>query len=329
MRKLTFLFVFLITVSGWTYAKAPKSRSLEFNYDVILKDIPQETSDLKVWLPVLPETDYQIIEEISINPSDSSSISQDKVYKNKILNFSLKPPFDSTFRINVQYKLKRLEYSNKPGNGGNNYGKVENGEDLTKFLSASRMVTLSPRVKELAVHLTKGKETTLEKARAIYDYVFENVSYDKTIPGWGEGDTERVCDIRVGNCTDFHSLFISLSRASGIPAKFVIGVPFEKGKKEGQTTKYHCWAEFHDEQLGWIPVDISEAWKDKSKYEYHFGTIDENRLEFSQGRDIMLEPNQTGKPLNYFVYPYAEVDGKVFKKIGVLFSFKDRIDEKG
>ena len=28
------------------------------------------------------------------------------------------------------------------------------------------------------------------------------------------------------------------------------------------------------------------------------------------GRDLILEPAQQGPPLNYFVFPYAEADGK-------------------
>jgi hypothetical protein len=30
----------------------------------------------------------------------------------------------------------------------------------------------------------------------------------------------------------------------------------------------------------------------------------------SLGREIRLNPPQKGDPLNYFVYPYAELDGK-------------------
>ena len=328
MRKVIIMVFSILIFSGITYASVPKARTLDFDYNVILKDIPQDASELKIWLPLLPDNDRQIIEEVSINPSDSMVILQDKLYGNKILNYTLTPPFDSTFKINVHYKLKRIEYSNKPENGHKGDSILVKNTNMDKFLKANRLVTLSPQVKELATQITKGKVSTLEKARAIYDYVFENVSYTKEIPGWGYGDTERVCKFKSGNCTDFHSLFISLSRASEIPARFFIGVPLEGDKSEGQTTKYHCWAEFYDERQGWIPVDISEAWKDKSKQEYYFGTLDENRVEFTLGRDIVLEPVQAGELLNYFIYPYVEVDGKIFKKVGVFFKYKNQVVKK-
>ena len=138
---------------------------------------------------------------------------------------------------------------------------------------------------------------------------FENMEYNKAIPGWGLGDTERACDIMQGNCTDFHSLFISLARASCIPAKFVIGLSIPD-KKEAILEGYHCWAEFYINGAGWIPVDISNAWKDKSKKEYYFGSLDKNRIEFTIGRDIILPHTQHPEPLNYFIYPYFETDGK-------------------
>ena len=36
-------------------------------------------------------------------------------------------------------------------------------------------------------------------------------------------------------------------------------------------------------------------------------------MQFCIGRDLRLKPAQDGKPLNYFVYPYVEVDGQNFR----------------
>ena len=72
--------------------------------------------------------------------------------------------------------------------------------------------------------------------------------------------------------------------------------------------RYHCWAEFHDEKRGWLPVDASEA-KKKGMADAYFGTIPNDRIEFTARRDIVLSPPQRGEPLNDFVYPYAEAEG--------------------
>jgi len=298
----------------------PRSRWVDFDYEVLIEGIPEQTRELKVWFPYLPETLYQEIQEVDIEPRENANISYDKTYHNKILNYMIASPQNSSWKFNVRYRVKRFEYSKPKHASLRSLGKEE---DLHKYLEANRLVTISPRVKMTAEEITNGKTTTMDKARAIYDYVFKNVSYDKTIPGWGNGDTERVCLLKAGNCTDFHSLFISLARASGIPAKFVMGVPLANNKREGEISGYHCWAEFYDEGFGWVPVDISEAWKNKAKQEYYFGTIGADRLELSVGRDIVLEPDANAEPLNYFLYPYVEVDGKKFGKVKTSFHFRD------
>ena len=78
-----------------------------------------------------------------------------------------------------------------------------------------------------------------------------------------------------------------------------------------------------------MPVDISEADKNAEKKAYYFGNIDENRVAFTTGRDLILNPKQSGEPLNYFIYPYAEVGGKPLPKeqIQLNFSYKDVIEK--
>ena len=36
----------------------------------------------------------------------------------------------------------------------------------------------------------------------------------------------------------------------------------------------------------------------------------ESRIAIGTGRNLVLNPPQSGEPLNYFMYPYAEADGK-------------------
>ena len=70
-------------------------------------------------------------------------------------------------------------------------------------------------------------------------------------------------------------------------------------------------------------MDASEAWKHPERKNYFFGAHDDNRVQFTIGRDIRLDPPQLGAPLNYFIYPYAELDGKPLA-LEFQFSFQDR-----
>ena len=41
-------------------------------------------------------------------------------------------------------------------------------------------------------------------------------------------------------------------------------------------------------------------------------------------RWLSLDPKQAGEPLNYFVYPYVEVDGKPYTAVDKQFAFADK-----
>jgi hypothetical protein len=70
-------------------------------------------------------------------------------------------------------------------------------------------------------------------------------------------------------------------------------------------------------------VDASEASKNPAKKDYFFGALDANRVLFTYGRDIRLSAEQKGDALNYFIYPYAEVDGQPVKDLKKTFAFRD------
>ena len=70
-------------------------------------------------------------------------------------------------------------------------------------------------------------------------------------------------------------------------------------------------------------MDIWEAWKHPERKSYYFGAHDENRVLFTTGRDLRLFPARTGGELNYFIYPYVEVDGVEFTQVTGEFSYRD------
>ena len=91
-------------------------------------------------------------------------------------------------------------------------------------------------------------------------------------------------------------------------------------RDDGGVSGYHCWAEFYAEGKWW-PVDISEADKYTSLSTYYFGHNPANRVEFSHGRDLVVEPGPVSGPINFLAYPLLEVDG-VPVKVKPQFGFK-------
>jgi len=176
------------------------------------------------------------------------------------------------------------------------------------WLADEAHVRVDARIRGIAEAQTQGLKTPLEKARALYAYVLKNMRYDKTGEGWGRGDIGWACDMKYGNCTDFHALMSGLLRACGIPARFHIGYSVPAGAA-GEIAGYHCWMDFYVSGSGWVPLDASEAWKHADKRDYFFGHHDADRVELSAGRDLTF-PGMSGAALNYLVFPYVEADGK-------------------
>ncbi|HYH06202.1 MAG TPA: transglutaminase domain-containing protein [Thermoanaerobaculia bacterium] len=300
MRRLLLILAFATSAFAG-------SKTFDATYVATLSDIPT-VEKLDVWIPLPKSSEHQTVRDVAIDSPYRFTRHTDPVWGNEYAHATIaKPP--SSLTVNVKFNVTRHEARLDPVKG-----------NMDVALRADRLVTLSPRVRQLADEVTAGKTTPRAQARAIYDHLLATMTYDKVAPGWGQGDTERACDIRKGNCTDFHSLFMSLARAKGIPSRFVIGFPMTA--KEGVVKGYHCWAEFWDGK-GWVPVDASDAAKNATLRDYLFGNLDPDRVQFTIGRDLTLTP-ATAEPLNYFIYPRGEAGGSPAGVPGITLEFAPR-----
>jgi transglutaminase-like putative cysteine protease len=270
-----------------------------------------------VWLPVPPSNDHQEVKRLEVSLPAESTTAVEPKYGNKILYFETKAPSSGSLSFRTPYLVKRREVRTRADATGARTKLTDKQREL--FLSANEKVPLSGKPLKLLSKLVLPADE-LALGRALYDRVDEHVRYDKSQPGYGQGDVLWVCDSRFGNCTDFHSLFISLARSQDLPARFEIGFPLPPERGQGSIGGYHCWALFYTDKQGWVPVDISEADKHPEMKEYYFGSLTEDRVTFSTGRDIDLLPKQSGPPLNFFIYPYVEVNGKPLAKDHVKLS---------
>ncbi len=283
---------------------------------------PRGAAHVEVWVPCPRIDAHQDVLGLSVKCPHPVETFYDRDFGNCIVHVDARGA--RPFSVEVRTRVVRSEWTALADHAplGSAFPDRERGGPLERFLEAGRLVSLSDRVRAIAARVTKGRTTPMDKARALYDYVLTTMTYDKSGTGWGRGDTEYACDVRRGNCTDFHSLFISLARASGIPAQFVMGALIPEGR-DGTISGYHCWAKFYAPDRGWVPVDISEAWHHRDRADYYFGSIDDNRIALSEGRDILLEPPQRGDRLNYFFPPYVEVDGRPWDGVTTDLAFTD------
>jgi len=251
---------------------------------------------------------FQKVEVKSVNTPGKSQILKDNKYGNRVLFLTLGPE-DSGKTLEILYSAQRFEkgiYKEKAPEPG-------------QYLESDRFLPVTENFRTIAEKVVGDKKSDLVRARALYDHTIERMSNIKFGDGWGQDDAVYACDARTGNCTDFHSYFIALSRSIGIPARFSIGVAIPSERDEGGINGYHCWAEFYADG-SWWPVDISEADKYSSLSTYYFGHHPANRLELSRGRDLAVEPGPVSGPINFLAYPVLETGGKI-SKVKVEFSF--------
>ena len=321
MRKfaLVFLFFALPTL-------AQQSRHFTFHYAFTVRNV-EPGQKFEVWLPQAHSDEFQEVKVLSATGDLPLTQAHDARYGNVMYHAIADHAAKSEYNFDITYDVVRHERIGLPREGLQPHLLKVSTKDAQAYLTADKLVPTTGKLADIAAVQVQGKSTTMDKARALYDYVFSTMKYDKTGTGWGRGDAEWACDSKRGNCTDFHSVFISMARSQHIPARFEIGFPLPAAKHSGEIPGYHCWAEFYDAQYGWVPVDISEASKYPAKKDYFFGAHDNNRAQFTLGRDLMLSPKQSGEPLNYFVYPYVEVNGKKFENVANHFSFEDQLAE--
>lgn len=317
--------LFLTLTTFAQTAPSATARHFTFHYSFTVKNLAAGER-LRVWIPVAHSDGFQDVRVTAKSGDLVLKQVRQGEYGNEVLYAETSKADKAEYKFSVDYDVVRREHvvlidgKRAPGLAKSpGAPKLE----LTRFLEPDRLVPITGVPAELAVEQTSGATTQIEKAKDIYDYVFRTMRYDKSGNGWGHGDTLWACNSKYGNCTDFHSVFIAMARSQKIPARFEIGFSVPADKSSAEIPGYHCWAEFYIESIGWIPVDISEAWKHQEKRDYFFGAHDVNRMQFTQGRDLKLKPSQDGPPLNYFVYPYVEVDGKQHENVSIAFSFED------
>jgi len=342
-QLLTYISIILFSVSCNNKNKnLGDSRNFEFTYQVHL-----ESSDQKVelWIPIPQTNEVQKITNMYLN---SGSLSCEELVEPNYFNhyYYCFNNSDSSKQMTLSYSfnVERFEhgftnYSHlnpEDYNKGTNHMTVPEGEIFSDILLDNNLSSEDiesvynyvlngmhygkPKSKDNVYYSNPwlSKDSLYGKKKVSRDQVvklYQDSKENSSNYTFGNGNSIYACDIGVGNCTDYHSYFMSLLRTMDVPVRFHMGFPIPDGDS-GKIFGYHCWADFYVEGRGWTPVDISEADKIPEKSDYFFGTVDKNRLELTTGRDLELKNYK--RYINFFIYPLVE--GANFTK---EFSYKN------
>lgn len=284
--------------------------------------VSKDTKAVDVWIPYPLSNKAQTISDVSVTGNfANSAVYRDDDSEAIFLHATWpsvaeKPELKFSFHVDMSSrKVPQINESSLPIPAP-----IRN-----KYLQSTPEVP-ADMFRKKAAEIIAGKTTILEKARAIYDWTVENTVRDPNVKGCGlakPGRTLYECE-GGGKCADISAVFVTFARAAGIPARDVYGLRLGTPKNGDITSGFHCWAEFYLPGTGWIPVDPADVRKmmlvhdlklgDKATREWReffWGGDDLFRITLNKdSRGVTLTPGKEEGKVNYFMYPFAQVDGR-------------------
>jgi|GEM_PF-6244463 len=129
--------------------------------------------------------------------------------------------------------------------------------ELKTYLLPGEIIDTNKDIERLSLILTTNVDDYYEAVFNIADWVTTNIRYDlNTIAADATEKSSWVLKNKYGVCDEMTSLFISLLRDAGIPARFVSGIAYTN-LESLDAWGPHGWAEVYFLGKGWIPFDVT------------------------------------------------------------------------
>ena len=236
---------------------------------------------IRIWLPAITNSESQRViatEPANIAPA-ISQIDASTGTSEDFWEFRSEPAQGTCLSFTQQYTVEVFQVMLNPEDPVTIPYDRSNPEYLMytraeKFLEADDQEIISTARK------SAGNETSpCRIARLYYEYVNNYMKYQLID---GIGGALFALKNGYGECGDYAALFVALCRASGVPARPVVGrwALQENGDN-------HVWAEFYLQDVGWVPVDPSFGPKNNADT---FGKLDNGRIIFNKAYNIALIP---------------------------------------
>tara|TARA_B100000945_G_scaffold303736_1_gene288596 strand:- start:88 stop:1071 length:984 start_codon:yes stop_codon:yes gene_type:complete len=324
------------------------SRAFNFTYQINIEST--NNKKLELWIPYPQSNEVQKISNVQISSNGLNyTIENENVHNNKYVYVNHQQGTNKSTTFSMTFDVLRKEHQNvnyknvNPQKYLGSYQTVPTGEEFTKIINENNLSRYDIRgIYDYVLNgMHYGKPTSKDNKYFKDPWLFENQTYglknvtrDEIVAlyetakkeqgnyTFGNGNSIYACDIGVGNCTDYHSYFMSLNRTLGVPARFHMGFPVPNNGDAGKVGGYHCWADYYVQGKGWSPVDISEADKDPSKIDYFFGNVDQNRVDMMVGRDFVLKGYEK-EIANFLIYPIMEVNDQELSKYKKSFKYNN------
>jgi transglutaminase-like putative cysteine protease len=339
MDRRTFLKTTALTATGFSFGRFASAADISFDpkpadgwrvFEVTSRVEPVVNGAPQVWLPLPSVEDAAWIRPMgNLWQGNAASVQEwrDPIYGARMLAAR----WDASVPAPVLEVVSRFATRDRAIDFSQP-GKVAPLDKATRklYTQATKLLPTDGIVRKTALDITKGAQTDLDKARAIYEWIVDNTQRNPKTRGCGLGDIRFMLESGdlSGKCADLNALYVGLARAAGLPARDVYGVRVADSKfgykslgKSGDISKaQHCRAEVWLANFGWVPVDPADVRKvvleEKpdlkltddivvAAHQKLFGAWEMNWLAYNFAHDLSL-PGSAGAKIPYFMYPQGE-----------------------
>lgn len=236
----------------------------------VVNEGPGMASKQNLWIALIQTRwPYQQVHSVAITPGEYQ-LARDE-YGNLYAEFDfsqIQPGERIEVRLEYEVEVRRVAFD---------LGACQGELPSENTRAELHIEANNPQIQALSAELAAGKATACEQARAFYDYVGENLLYTFNAGNWG---AQAALGEMGSDCTEYASLFVALSRAAGIPARYFEGLRYGAG--EGEPVE-HAWAEFYAPGTGWTPADATLGRHEHSRTQY-FARLPASHIIVTEGR---------------------------------------------
>lgn len=235
---------------------------------------PGSPTQQNLWVALISDdVPYQEVLEREISPKGYQVVTDE--YGNEIAEFDFADMApDSEIQVEIVYRVlvNQVEADLSSCIG-----------ELPDFFTAAELHIESenPQITSLSDDLARDQGTACEQVRAFFDYIGSELVYSYNGGNWG---AQAALGKMGADCTEYASLMIALSRAAGIPARYIEGLSYTPEGKEVLARLEHAWLEVFLPGIGWIPMDPTLGRSPMNRDSY-FGKLPPDHIIVSRGRN--------------------------------------------
>ncbi|MBD3192880.1 MAG: hypothetical protein GF308_19730 [Candidatus Heimdallarchaeota archaeon] len=208
--------------------------------------------DIEAQFHLPPETKYQKTRLIDIPENVTISYDQDK---NTLATLSINEMGGFEKRVvkvllEVTLKKQFIDFETKMGEFKIYRNITREGTFGADLIKPSKFwPTNDSKIIDLVKSAIHGYRETMDIVKLLFEFVNQKISYQRNN---ARNPADVTIATRVGDCSEYSDLFVTLLRRARIPARIIHGWTFDP-----ETTRLdgHAWVEYFTPNLGWVQCD--------------------------------------------------------------------------